>query len=123
MVTDEALLAETSKSGPENLYRLHVFWCSLCFQMITILKHIHRGFSLGESRCTCAGAVLYLNNGLQSDSIGIKKGIFSNGNNYLRYIWGIEIAFKYLCDEVKYRNRNIHLFVDYQSAIVSAFGI
>ena len=36
---------------------------------------------------------------------------------------GIELAFKYLCDEAKVKNRNIHLFVDCQSAIVSAFGI
>ena len=28
-----------------------------------------------------------------------------------------------LCDEAKIRNRVIHLFVDCQSAIVSAFGI
>ena len=36
---------------------------------------------------------------------------------------GIEIAFKYLCDEETIRNRDIRLFVDYQSAIVSAFAI
>ena len=36
----------------------------------------------------------------------------------------IEIAFKYLCDEVKVRNnRDIHFFIDCKSAIVSAFGI
>ena len=28
-----------------------------------------------------------------------------------------------MCDEAKVKNRNIHLFVDCQSAIVSAFGI
>ena len=28
-----------------------------------------------------------------------------------------------MCDEAKFRNRVIHLFVDCQSAIVSAFGI
>ena len=52
-----------------------------------------------------------------------RKSICSNGNNYLREILGIELAFKYLCDEGKVKNRNIHLFVDCQSAIVSAFGI
>ena len=80
------------------------------------------GSALRNPGATGAGAVLYLN-GLQSDPIGIKKGICSNGNNYLGEILGIELALKYLCDEAKVKNRNIHLFVDCQSAIVSAFGI
>ena len=33
------------------------------------------------------------------------------------------MAFKYLCYEAKIRNRNVHLFVYCQSAIISAFGI
>ena len=80
------------------------------------------GSNLGNPGPTGAEAVIYMN-GLKSDPIGIKKGICSNGNNFLGEIVGIEIAFKYLCDEVKIRNRDIHLFVDCQSAIVSAFGI
>ena len=55
--------------------------------------------------------------------LALRKIICSNGNNFLGEIVGIEIAFKYLCDEIKIRNRDIHLFVDCQSAIVSAFGI
>ena len=78
--------------------------------------------ALGNPGPTGAGAVIYMN-GLQSDPIGIKKGICSNGNNFLGVFVCIEIAFKYLCDEVKIRNRDIHLFVDCQSDIVSAFGI
>ena len=39
------------------------------------------GSALGNPGATGAGAVLYLN-GLQSDPIGIKKGICSNGNTY-----------------------------------------
>ena len=78
------------------------------------------GSALENPGATGAGAVLYLNG---SDPIGIKKGICSNGNNYLGEILGIELALKYLCDEAKVKNRNIHLFVDCQSAIVSAFGI
>ena len=80
------------------------------------------GSALGNPGPTGAGAVIYMN-GLQSDPISIKKGICSNGNNFLGEIVGIELAFKYLCDEAKIRNRDIHLFVDCQSAIVSAFGI
>ena len=80
------------------------------------------GSALGNPGATGEGAVIYPN-GLQSYPIGKKNGICSNGNNFLGEIVGIEIAFKYLCDEETIRNRDIHLFVDYQSAIVSAFGI
>ena len=38
------------------------------------------GSALGNPGATGAGAVLYLN-GFQSDPIGIKQGICSNGNN------------------------------------------
>ena len=78
------------------------------------------GSALGNPGPTGAGAVIYLN-GLQSDPIGIKKGICSN--DFLGEIVGIELAFKDLCDEAKIRNRDNHLFVDCQSAIDSAFGI
>ena len=67
------------------------------------------GSALGNPGATGAGAVLYLN-GLQSDPIGIKKGICATGNNYLGEILGIELAFKYLCDEAKVKKKE-HSFI------------
>ena len=72
------------------------------------------GSALGNPGATGAGAVLYLN-GLQSDPIGIKRGICSNGNNYLGEILGTELAFKYFCDEAKVKNRTfIYLLITSQ---------
>ena len=53
----------------------------------------------------------------------MKKSICSNGNNYLGEIVGIEMALSFLQDEVSITGRNIHLFVDCQSAIISGFGM
>ena len=80
------------------------------------------GSALGNPGPTGAGAVIYLQ-GLLDNPVCLKKTICSNGNNYLGEIVGIEMALSFLQDEISITGRNIHLFVDCQSAIISGFGM
>ena len=80
------------------------------------------GSALGNPGQTGAGAVIY-SQGLLDNPVCLKMSICSNGNNYLGEVVGIEMALSFLQDEVSITGRNIHLFVDCQSAIITGFGM
>ena len=80
------------------------------------------GSDLGNPGPTGAGALIYLQ-GLLDNPVCLKKNICSNGNNHLGEIVGKEMALSFLQDEVSITGRNIHLFVDCQSAIITGFGM
>ena len=78
------------------------------------------GLALGNPGPTGAGAVIYYN-GLEEEPICISKPVCSNGNNYIGELIGIQTALQHLVEQQNLKH-SIHIFVDCQPAIISAFG-
>ena len=69
---------------------------------------------------TGAGGVVYLD-GYEAAPILLKKEVSPYSNNFTGELVGIQINFEFLADVSEVVNRNIHVFIDCQGAIVLAF--
>ena len=58
---------------------------------------------------------------MEEEPICISKPVCSNGNNYIGELIGIQTASQHLVEQQNLKH-SIHIFVDCQPAIISAFG-